>query len=440
MPEQVYHSTSNGHAPPEETIHLRSSEVDEVLSQPPSWLIQWGITVFFFVLLVLGFVGWFVKYPVLVKGNLQIIGDDFPKSVNAKSDGKLVKLLVKEGQTVTKYQHLGYLESTANVEEVLALDAVIDSLIAFSQKKDLAKMYALAMPLYFQLGELQKPFQAFQDSYVRSRALLNGGAFDQKQAAIQNDLTQLSILEQNLNTQLINHQSDLSLAEADLQMNRKLHKEKVVADVELRRSQSIFLSKKQVLDQAQTAFNNNGMAQNQKRQELLELSKTRDEQHNNLFQAINTLKSDIEAWKQRFVLMASMNGKISFVAPLQEGQTVKTGQDLAYVMSQSAGFHGEMYVGQYNFGKVKQNQEVIVKLPSYPFQEFGTLSGRVVSISELPKDSTYLVRLSFPKGLTTSANKKIPFRNGTLATGEIVTEDLRLIERLFYDFRRMLTR
>ena len=101
-----------------------------------------------------------------------------------------------------------------------------------------------------------------------------------KKAALQNDLSLLSILEDNLHTQIINHKSDLDLAEADLLMNFKLLKEKVVAEVEVRPSQSTFIAKKQVLDQAKTAFNNNEMAQNQKRQELLDLEKIRIQQYN----------------------------------------------------------------------------------------------------------------------------------------------------------------
>ncbi|MCP1383888.1 hypothetical protein [Runella salmonicolor] len=46
----------------------------------------------------------------------------------------------------------------------------------------------------------------------------------------------------------------------------------------------------------------------------------------------------------------------------------------------------------------------------------------------------------FPKGVVTSSQKNIPFRNGMTATGEIVTEDLKLIERLFYDLRKVLRR
>ncbi|TAF97046.1 MAG: HlyD family efflux transporter periplasmic adaptor subunit [Cytophagia bacterium] len=438
MPD--YSPSSNGHATENEAIDLRSSEVDEVLSQPPAWLVRWGISVFFFVLLILVAVGWFVKYPDLIGGTMRIVGDELPKSVNAKSDGKLVKLFSKEGDLVQKGQYLAFLESTANPDEVLQMESVVDSLVKCSQRNDLAKMYALPMPFYFQLGELQKSFQTFQDSYIRAKSLLRDGAFDQKRMALDNDLAQLSILESNLNTQVINHKSDLELSEADLLMNRKLHQQKVIADVEMRRAQSFFIAKKQIFDQAQTNFNNNGMAQNQKRQELLELEKMRTELQNGLLQAINTLKSDIESWKQRFVAVAPANGKVSFLVPLQEGQTVKTGQELFYVMPQAAGFHGEMYVGQYNFGKIRQQQEVIVKLPSYPFQEFGTVIGKVTAISELPKDSTYLVKISFPAGLVTSSKKQLPFKNGMTATGEIVTEDLRLIERLFYNFRRMLKR
>jgi hypothetical protein len=99
-----------------------------------------------------------------------------------------------------------------------------------------------------------------------------------------------------------------------------------------------------------------------------------------------------------------------------------------------------MLVGQYNFGKVRKNQEVIVKFQSYPFQEFGTVKGQISYISDIPKDTAYLVRVSFPNGLVTSANKKLPFRNGMTASGEVVTENLKLIEKLFYDIRKTMKR
>jgi multidrug resistance efflux pump len=90
----------------------------------------------------------------------------------------------------------------------------------------------------------------------------------------------------------INYQSDLELADADIIMQRKLYRDKVIPDVEMRQAQSKYLGKKQTYDQAKTSLNNNQMSQNQKRQDILELNKTTTEQTNGLLQAINTLKSD----------------------------------------------------------------------------------------------------------------------------------------------------
>jgi hypothetical protein len=42
--------------------------------------------------------------------------------------------------------------------------------------------------------------------------------------------------------------------------------------------------------------------------------------------------------------------------------------------------------------------------------------------------------------LTTSANKTIPFRNGMTASGEIITEDKRLIERFLKEFMKIFER
>jgi hypothetical protein len=68
------------------------------------------------------------------------------------------------------------------------------------------------------------------------------------------------------------------------------------------------------------------------------------------------------------------------------------------------------------------------------------VAGRIESVAEMSKDTVYVLRVSFPKGLVTSSQKTIPFRNGLTASGEIVTENLNLIERLFYEIRRVMKR
>ena len=419
---------------------LRSSEVNEVLSKPPAWLIRWGITVFFFVLVVMLAVTWFVRYPDLIRGNLKIVSQNLPKSVFAKTDGKLVKLWVTDGQIVQQGQKIAYLESTANHDEVLILNNLTDSLVNMTSKDNLSGAYTVEIPSFFQLGELQKSYQVFQETFTRVKSFVGNGTYLQKRKMLENDFAQLHSLQSNLKNQLQNNQKDLALSEDELESQKRLQEKGYVSKNDYRQAMSKVLGKQQSNEQMQSSMKNNVMSQNQKQQEILELDKTITEQKNALIQAMHTLKSDIEAWKQRYIAIAPTTGKVIFLTSLQENQLVKTGQELLYILPNGEGFHGEMNIGQFNFGKVKRGQKIIVKLQSYPYEEYGTLRGQIQSISEIPKDSIYFVKVNFPKGLTTSANKTIPFRNGMTATGEIITEDKRLIERFLKEFMRIFER
>lgn len=419
---------------------LRNSEVDEVLSQPPAWLVRWGITVFFFVLFILLGVSWFVEYPDLVNANLKVVSANTPKSVNAKIDGRLTKLMTIDEKNVQEGEILAYIESTANHEEVISLESVINQLIDYAANNDLEEIYKTHIPLLFNLGELQKSYQTFQEAFVRSNASMENGVNSKKKSAINRDINTLRSLQSNTKRQLELQEKDVQMAYEEFQSQQRLSEKGLVSKQEVRNAESRYLSKKQSFEQAKTGLDNNLMNQNQKQHELIELDKTITEQQNSLIQSINTLKSDIEAWKQRYIITAPISGKVNFLSNLQENQLLKTGQELLYILPNNSSYYGEMYVGQYNFGKIKKGQEVIVKLQSYPFQEFGTVQGKIEHISDIPKDTAYLVKVIFPKGLVTSANKKIPFRNGMTATGEIITENLRLIEKFFYDIRKSMKR
>ncbi|HEY1055512.1 MAG TPA: HlyD family efflux transporter periplasmic adaptor subunit [Emticicia sp.] len=419
---------------------LRNTQVDEVLNQPPAWLIRWGISVFFFVLLILLGVAWFVEYPDLVGAQMKVVSDNAPKSVNTKIEGRLTRLLITEGQFVQQGEHLAYMESTANAEEVLILESSINQLIALSVANDFEGIHRTKIPLFFALGELQKQYQTFQEALVRSASSMADGSYLKKKGAVNRDIHTLNSIQENTRAQLELQEKDLQMAYEEAQSQQRLSDKGFVSKQDARSAQSRYLSKKQAFEQAKGSLDNNSMSQNQKQQELIELDKTITEQKNGLIQSINSLKSDIEAWKQRYIAMAPIAGKVNFLTNLQENQMLKAGQELLYILPDGAGYHGEMLVGQYNFGKVRKNQEVIVKFQSYPFQEFGTVKGQISYISDIPKDTAYLVRVNFPNGLVTSANKKLPFRNGMTASGEVVTENLKLIEKLFYDIRKTMKR
>lgn len=80
-------------------------------------------------------------------------------------------------------------------------------------------------------------------------------------------------------------------------------------------------------------------------------------------------------------------------------------------------------------------------MSNYPDREFGIIKGKIKSISLTPdKDGNLLIDVSLPNKLETSYHKKIAFQQETTGTADIITEDLRLIERLLYQFRDVFRR
>jgi HlyD family secretion protein len=66
------------------------------------------------------------------------------------------------------------------------------------------------------------------------------------------------------------------------------------------------------------------------------------------------------------------------------------------------------------------------------------VNGIVRTISLVPSDSNYQVEIEFPNGLTTNYGNILPVTHEMKASAEIVTEDLRLIERFLMPVKRAL--
>ena len=81
---------------------------------------------------------------------------------------------------------------------------------------------------------------------------------------------------------------------------------------------------------------------------------------------------------------------------------------------------------------------MIVRFTNYPDEEFGTVEGRVSTISLVPSGDNYLVEITFPNQLTTNYGITLPIAQEMKATAEIVTADMRLIERLVLPVKKIV--
>jgi multidrug efflux pump subunit AcrA (membrane-fusion protein) len=405
-----------------EDIEIYSESVRDFLERIPSWLIRWGISVVFLIVVALLGLSYIIHYPEMVVAPLKLTSIDAPKPIIARTDGKLMKLLVFDNQKVTKGKVLGYIESTADYQAVLEVEKSGES--------------------SGNLGELQPAYQIFDQAQTQYFAFKRQGFYDKRKTLLQKDLVDLQRLATNLEEQKVIQQEDFKISENEYQVQKKLAEQKVIAPLELKREESKFIAKKLPLKNLESSLINNSTAQTAKTKELMDLEKTISEQENLYQQAKNTFKSALDAWKQQYILTASADGVLSFSSLIQEKMQMAVNQELFNISSNHEEVLGTIQIPQENFGKVKEGQTVLIKFNSYPFQEFGAVKGQISMISLIPnpQQETYMAKIIFPNGLKTNYNKQITYRNGMKATAEIITEDMRLIERLLYNFRKAVSR
>lgn len=404
-----------------EDVEIYSEPVRDFLERIPSWLIRWGISVIFLIVLALLSLSYIIHYPDMVIAPLKLTSIDAPKPITAHTDGKLIKLLVVDNQMIKKGTVLGYIESTTDYQAVLEVEAL--GVTSGS------------------LGELQPAYQIFNQAQTQYFAFKRQGFYEKRRGLLQKDLADLQKLAINLEEQKVIHQQDLTISENEYQIQKKLAEQKVIAPLELKREESKLLAKKLPLKNLESSIINNSTEQTSKTKELMDLEKTISEQENLYIQAKNTFNSAIDTWKQRYVLIASADGILSFSSLIQEKMQVVANQELFNISSDKEQVLGTIQIPQENFGKVKEGQFVLIKFNSYPFQEFGAVRGIISMISLIPnpQQETYMAKVVFPNGLVSNYNKQIVYRNGMKATAEIITEDMRLIERILYSFRKLLS-
>jgi len=95
-------------------------------------------------------------------------------------------------------------------------------------------------------------------------------------------------------------------------------------------------------------------------------------------------------------------------------------------------------------GKVKIGQMVNVKLDNFPYMEYGVIRVQVKNIALVPillyDERRYVLEVDFPDVLQTNYGKTLPFSQEMQGTAEIITDDLRLLDRFLQPIRALWNR
>ncbi|MCF6348956.1 MAG: HlyD family secretion protein [Flavobacteriaceae bacterium] len=425
-----------------EEIQLRSEEVQEILTFVPNWMIRWGNGLILVLIIGLLFISWFVKYPDTIAAEIIVTTSIPPQKIYAKSSGQLNAILVNDNDEVSKNKVLAILENSANYRDVLLLKNIIDTLTVNYTEFN----FPLGqLPILF-LGDVESDYALFERNYTEYKLNKELKPFSNESLA-----NELSIAEaRNRLRTLISQQSlnkkELALKKKDLERFEILYKKGVISAQEYDQKQLDYL-------QAQRSYRSIGSSISQLRETInnsqknlrgTEIRKTQDQNKElkNVIQSYSQLKRSLKNWELNYAFQSSINGKVSFLSFWNENQTVNQG-DLVFTIIPKGNnsFIGKIKAPAQNSGKIKIGQQVNIRLVNYPYTEFGMLEGTIKSISLVPdNDGFYLIDVKLPKKLITTYNKEIEFKQEMRGTVEIITEDLRLIERFFYQLKNVFNK
>ena len=418
-------------------IEIRSEEVQEILSFVPNWMIRWGNALFLFLIVLLLTLSWFVKYPDIVIAQAVITTAVPPQKEYAKTSGKIDTLFVVDAQKVVVNQPLAIIENTANYTDIFFLKSVIDTITIQKQ----AFSFPLErMPILF-LGNVETSYAIFENNYIQYILNLELDPFSNE--SIANKVTALELKRRlgNMQSQRELNKRELEFKQKDLKRSKLLFEKGVISAKEYETKQLEYIQTERSyknmiasISQVREAISNS-----KKTSKGTEISRIRQEMTllKSVIQSFNQLKKSMKDWEMQYVFKSKMNGKVSFLNYWSQNQTVSQG-DLVFTIipSENSSFIAKLKTSAQNLGKVKIGQTVNIKLQNYSEYEFGVLKGIINNISEISnKDGFYTIDVSLPDKLITSYNKKIVFRQEMRGTADIITEDLRLIERFFYQLK-----
>jgi len=423
-----------------EEIELRSEEVQEILSKIPNWMIRWGSTLFFALILLVLSISWLVKYPDVLENETVITTQIPPQKEFAQITGKLDSIYVQESQTVEKNKVLAVLENSATTEDVYYLKSILDTL---KIKERIIDFPINEIPILL-LGEIETAYATFENNYTEYELNKALRPFNNEAMANQVSLNELKVRLQNMQSQYTLNQSELKLKLKNLERNKSLLDKGVISQLDYENNQLELLTAEKGLKNLEASISQTreAIGNANKNSKGTEITRTTEESKllRNTLQSYNQLKKSINDWENLYVLKSEINGKVSFLNYWSNNQTVNQG-DIVFTIipMKNKSYVAKVRAAALNSGKIKVGQKVNIKLQNYPETEFGMLKGHVSHISLTPdKEGLYLVDVSLPKKLITSYHKEIVFQQEMSGTAEIITEDLRLLERFFYQFKKII--
>ncbi len=409
------------------------AEVQYLMGNPPSWMLRYGITFIGVMLLILLVLSYCIHYPDIQTARAYVTTRNPPIRLLAPTNGKIAQFMVRDREEVSAGKLIGVLESAARWQDVLTLEEMLQKPIAQWTVQNL------------QLGVLQEPYSMLMQHWKEYGYLSGQPTTRARTGNIQQQIASLQRMNAGLIRQKQIQEEALQLARSEMERQNRLFQDGVISKTEQERASAAYLQQLRQLELIQSSFVSNDMEIKRLEGQSMDMAQTDRDQMSirglAIEEDIKRLKASIAEWKKNYLLIAPIDGQLSFSKVWSAFQTVMTGDEIAAIVppDTSTSILVKAMLPVANSAKVSVGMKANLRLDGYPHQEYGILQGKVSNIALLPQEDFYHVEISLNDALTTSFGKTLELRHEMQGVVRIITEDQRIIDRIFGRFKGLLS-
>jgi len=418
---------------------LFSDPVKDIMGNPPGRIIRWGTTVMFSVFALFLIFAWLIRYPDTIPAQVEITTVNPPVTLVTKITGRITYLYVKDKENVSEGQIVAVMETTASMSEINLLRTIIDTI---NRPESLSFQ---TLPRFSELGELQEAYASFlknlsdlnnytKNDFYGSKILSLAEEISGLQQYISRLIVKEGLYVENQKLEARKHKRDSSL-----------YLNGVIPESEYELSLQSLIRINIELQQVRLDHSEKTITMAEKKQLLQDYRIKRVEEEENLLSVLNesfmNLKAQLNIWENSYLLISPIDGIVSFTRFWKANQSVVKDEPVVNIVPLHTGnFVGRITLKMQRAGKVKTGQEVNIKLSGYPYLEYGMVRGIVKSKSLVPSGDAYVIEIDLPNGLTTLYGVKLDFTQNMQGTAEIITEDMRLLQKIVNPFRYLISK
>jgi HlyD family secretion protein len=425
------------------SVEIRSEEVQEIMGYIPRWIIRRGITLFFIIIMLFLVGSWFFRYPDVIQSTIVVTTETPPAAIVARTNGKIQQLFVKDNQKVNTGEIIAIIENASNYFHLFELKERLDTLKSLSPHYDTTG--SMLFNKNYSLGELQPGYSVFLSSYQEYQHFIRLDYHNKKIESTNRQITRYKSLYEGMRRQAAIMEQEFELSQRQYNGASTLFKDGVISKKEFENAKSTFLQKEYALEGARSNMANQKIQLAQLEQTIVDLKLEYKEQEKRLElaldQAYENLIGRIAQWEQSYLLKTPISGVVTFTKYWSINQNVKIGDAVFTIVPDNTGeMVGKVVLPIRGSGKVKVGQNVNIKFFNYPHVDYGMVRGVIKSKSLVASDNHYALEVELPEGLKTSYGEALPFNQEMQGTAEIITEDIRLLERIFKPIKSILER